>query len=118
MAVSKGASGKDGQPILIYFPGFRWLPVFLHQKLLLLSREAIVTWEGSWGPPSLPPDSSPHSAWFKEYCYSPENARIISGEVDGSLVTEIKGCGYGLCYQEPERFAIFLTGFFEDGEEK
>ena len=81
-------------------------------------QEAIVTWEGSWN--CLP---SLHISVLilqgsKDVVTPPDNARIISCQVDGSVITEIKGCGHGLCYQEPERCAMLLNGFFEDGEEK
>ena len=48
MAVSKGTSGKDGQPILIHFPGFRRLPCISSPEVIAAQQEAIVTWEGSW----------------------------------------------------------------------
>ena len=100
---------------------FSWFPLVTcipSPEVIAAQQVAIVTWDGTWG--RLPCLNIPLLILqgSKDVVLPPENARIISGQVDGSLVTEIKGCGHGICYQEPERCATLLTRFFEDGEEK
>jgi 3-oxoadipate enol-lactonase len=100
---------------------FSWFPPVTcvpPPELYRTQQEAIVTWEGSWN--RLPNLHIPVLILqgSKDIVTPPDNARIISCQVDGSVIAEIKECGHGLCYQEPERCAMLLIGFFEDGEEK
>ncbi len=100
---------------------FSWFPPVTcipPPELYAAQQEAIVTWDGTWK--RLPGLHTPVLILqgSKDIVTPPDNARIISGRVEGSVIIEIKGCGHGICYQEPERCATLLTGFFEDGEEK
>ncbi|MDE4908332.1 alpha/beta hydrolase [Methanogenium marinum] len=100
---------------------FSWFPPVTcipPPEIYTAQQEAIVTWEGTWG--RLPGIRIPLLILQgpKDIITPPDNARIISGRVEGSVIIEIKGCGHGICYQEPEKCATILTGFFEEGEEK
>ena len=99
---------------------FSWFPPVTcipPPELFMIQQEAIATWEGTWN--RLPSLNIPLLLLqgSEDLVTPPDNARIISGQVEGSVITEFTGSGHGILYQEPGQCATLLAGFFEDGGE-